>query len=190
MAETWRERVAIIGAGPIGLAAAAHLVAKGQTPVVFEAGESVGSNVLAWSHVQVFSPWRYNVDPVARAMLLDGGWKEPDGDVLPTGAELLAEYLGPLAALPQIAPHLRVGTCVIAVARAGFDKMKTVGREHAPFEVRVRSAAGEESVLVRAVIDASGTYSTPNPLGANGLPAGGEAENREQIFYGIPDVLS
>jgi thioredoxin reductase len=189
MTETWRERVAIIGAGPIGLAAAAHLVAKGQTPMVFEAGESIGSNVLGWSHVQVFSPWRYNVDPVARTMLLDAGWKAPDGDVLPTGGELLAEYLGPLAALPQIAPHLRLGTRVIAVARAGFDKMKTAGRENAPFEVRVRSAAGEESILVRAVIDASGTFSTPNPLGANGLPAIGEAEHRAHISYGIPDVL-
>ena len=189
MAETAQERIAIIGAGPIGLAAAAHLVARGQTPIVFEAGESVGTNVLAWSHVQVFSPWRYNVDPVARALLLAEGWKEPDGDALPTGAELVADYLGPLAALPQIAPHVRLGTRVVAIARHGLDKVKTAGREQAPFEVRVRTAGGEASVLVRAVIDASGTYATPNPLGASGLPAVGETEHRGHIFYGIPDVL-
>lgn len=134
MTDAWKQRVAVIGAGPIGLVAAAHLVAKGETPIVLEAGDSVGAHVLAWSHVQVFSPWRYNVDPVASAMLKAAGWKEPDGDVLPTGADIVAEYLRPLAALPQLAPHIRLGARVVAVARAGFDKMKTVGREAAPFE--------------------------------------------------------
>jgi hypothetical protein len=67
--------------------------------------------------------------------------------------------------------------------------MKTSGREDAPFELRVRSAAGEEVLLARAVIDASGTYAMPNPLGASGLPAIGESDCRARIFYGIPDVL-
>ena len=181
--------VAIIGAGPIGLAAAAHLADKGERFVVIEAGASVGAHVLAWAHVQVFSPWRYNVDPVSRAMLEASGWKEPDPDALPTGAEIVADYLEPFAALPQIAPHVRLGARVVGVARAGFDKMKTAGRDEAPFDLRLRSAAGEETVLARAVIDASGTYAVPNPLGANGLPAIGEAECRERIAYGIPDVL-
>ena len=200
MNDAWKNTVAVIGAGPIGLAAAAHLVAKGRTPVVFEAGASAGASMIEWSHVQVFSPWRYNVDPVAGDMLKAAGWKEPDGDVLPTGGEIVAEYLRPLAELPQIAPHVRYGTRVLAVARAGFDKMKntidghgpsriSTGRDEAPFEVRVRAGARDESVLVRAVIDASGTYGMPNPLGANGLPAIGEAESRSRIFYGIPDVL-
>jgi SAM-dependent methyltransferase/thioredoxin reductase len=189
MSDRQQRQIAVIGAGPIGLAAAAHLVAKGQTPVVLEAGESVGAQVLAWGHVQVFSPWRYNVDPVAGEMLRAAGWKEPDPDVLPTGAEIVAEYLRPLAALPQIAAHVRLGARVVAVARAGFDKMKTTGREDAPFELRVRSAAGEETLFARAVIDASGTYGVPNPLGANGLAAIGEPQCRARIFYGIPDVL-
>jgi thioredoxin reductase len=181
--------VAIIGAGPIGLAAAAHLANKRERFVVVEAGASVGAHVLGWAHVQVFSPWRYNVDPVSRAMLEASGWKEPDPDVLPTGAEIVAEYLRPLAALPQIAPHVRLGARVVGVARAGFDKMKTAGRDEAPFELRVRSAVSEETVLARAVIDASGTFGVPSPLGGNGLPAIGEAECRERIAYGIPDVL-
>ena len=181
--------VAVIGAGPVGLAAAAHLVSRGETPVVLEAGPTVGTHVLGWGHVQAFSPWRYNVDPVAGAMLRAAGWKEPDPDVLPTGAELAADYLRPLAALPQIAPCVRLGARVLAVSRAGHDKMKTAGRETAPFELRVRTAAGEETVRARAVIDASGTYGTPNPLGAGGLPAIGEAACADRIFYGIPDVL-
>jgi thioredoxin reductase len=189
MSETSKRPVVIIGAGPIGLAAAAHLVSRGETPVALEAGPSVGAHVRAWGHVQVFSPWRYNVDPVSATMLRAAGWKEPDPDVLPTGAEIVAEYLQPLAALPQIAPHVRLGVRVVAVARAGHDKMKTAGREDAPFEIRIESAAGAETLLARAVIDASGTYGAPNPLGANGLPAIGEADARERIFYGIPDVL-
>ncbi len=189
MSETSNRRIAVIGAGPIGLAAAAHLVAKGETPVVLEAGETVGAQVLAWRHVQVFSPWRYNVDPVAETLLRASGWKEPDPEVLPTGAEIVADYLQPLAALPQIAPHVRLGARVVAVARAGYDKMKTTGREAAPFELRVRSTAGEETLVADAVIDASGTYGVPNPLGANGLAAIGEPRCSGRIFYGIPDVL-
>jgi SAM-dependent methyltransferase/thioredoxin reductase len=180
--------IAVIGAGPIGLAAAAQLVSRGYAPLVLEAGDSVGTHVLAWAHVQVFSPWRYNVDPVAQGMLKAAGWKEPDPDALPTGADLVAGYLRPLAALPAIAPHVRLGARVVAVARAGHDKMKTAGRETAAFELRVRSTAGEETILADAVIDASGTYGAPNPLGASGLPAIGEARCHRRVFYGIPDA--
>lgn len=181
--------IAVIGAGPTGLAAAAHLAAKGQRFVVLEAGTGVGAHVDAWGHVQVFSPWRFNVDPVARRLLLGAGWTEPAGDALPTGAEIVAGYLQPLAKLPELEPALRFGSRVVAIARAGHDKMKTGGREQAPFEVRVRTSAGEESLLARAVIDASGTYGVPNPLGTNGLPAIGERDCRDRVFYGIPDVL-
>jgi hypothetical protein len=67
--------------------------------------------------------------------------------------------------------------------------MKTPGRDDAPFEVRFESAAGEQALLARAVIDASGTYGRPNPLGASGVAAIGEAECRAHVYYGIPDAL-
>jgi cation diffusion facilitator CzcD-associated flavoprotein CzcO len=182
--------VAVIGAGPIGLAAAAHLVARGITPVVLEGGEGVGASVRRWAHVRLFSPWKYLVDPAARQMLQAAGWTEPDGDALPTGGELVERYLEPLAALPSIAPHLRTGRRVVAVSRRGYDKVKTAGREQAPFELVVRTADGRtERLLARAVIDASGTYESPNPIGASGLPVEGEAELADRIQYGIPDVL-
>jgi len=181
--------VAVIGAGPIGLAAAAHLVATGQTPLVFEAGDSVGAHVGAWAHVRFFSPWRYSIDGAARALLEAHGWTEPDPDDHPTGQDLIDRYLAPLAATPEIAPHISLDRRVISVIRQGFDKMTTVGREEAPFVLRVRSTDGrEEAVRARAVIDASGTWTTPNPLGASGVPAIGEETLAAHIAYGIPDV--
>lgn len=50
--------VAIIGGGPVGLAAAAHLAKRNIPFKLFEAGISVGENFLSWGHVKVVSPWR------------------------------------------------------------------------------------------------------------------------------------
>ncbi len=181
--------VAVIGAGPVGLAAAAHLAHRGATPLVLEAGPTVGTSVLGWGHVRVFSPWRYNTDPVAREMLERQGWIAPEDDVYPTGRELVDLYLDPLSRLPEIAPHLRLSHRVRSIARAGLDRMTTAGRDAAPFALTVTSAGRDEELLARAVIDVSGTYATPNPLGAGGTPARGEAAAADQIHYGIPDVL-
>jgi len=181
--------VAIIGAGPVGLAAAAHLLRRGETPLVLEAGPLVGTSILQWGHVRLFSPWRYLIDPEAAALLETTGWSAPDPAGYPTGLELVEQYLLPLAAVPQMQAALWPSTRVVTVARAGFDKMKTPGREHAPFVLRVQTSEGmERDVLARAVIDASGTYSQPNPLGANGTFALGERVLHNAIFYGIPDV--
>ncbi len=180
--------VAVIGAGPVGLAAAAHLLERGETPLVLEAGPAVGASVRAWGHVQLFSPWRYVVDAAAERLLSAAGWQAPEPDDYPTGAELVERYLQPLAELPQIAPHLRLGQRVLAVARHGFDKLKSDGREQAAFVLEVATPGGVEQLVTKAVIDASGTYTQPNPLGANGRPALGEAALAGQIFYGIPDV--
>lgn len=181
--------VVVIGAGPIGLAAAAHLLKRGETPLVLEAGSTPAASIKAWAHVRVFSPWEFNLDPAARALLEAHGWAAPPAGDYPTGQELLDDYLLPLAALPEIAPRLRLNTRVTGVARQGHSRISTAGRENAPFVVRFTSAEGEDEVLAKAVIDASGTYATPNPLGASGLPAVGERAHAEKIFYGIPDVL-
>jgi thioredoxin reductase len=179
--------VVVIGAGPVGLAAAVHLQDRGETPLVLEAGAAAGAAVLKWGHVQLFSPWEFNIDPLAATLLEATGWTLPDPTAYPTGAELVERYLAPLAAHPAIAPHLRFGTRVRAVTRQGFDKMKTTGRDDAPYAVFVEDAAGDEHViLAKAVIDASGTYHMPNPLGAHGVPALGERGLADRIVYGIP----
>ena len=181
--------VAVIGAGPVGLAAAAHLIDRGLEPLVFEAGEAVGSSIRQWGHVRVFSPWGFNVDPVAERMLRANGWDAPDPGGYPTGDEIVERLLEPLAALPAIAASLRLRARVLAVTKHGVDKLKDEGRGEAPFELVVDEAGGQSRYLAAAVIDASGTWTRPNPLGAGGVPAEGEREHADRIVYGIPDVL-
>ncbi len=181
--------VAVIGGGPVGLAAAAHLLERGLRPVVFEAGPRVGHAIRDWGHVRMFSPWRYVVDHASRRMLSGSGWIMPDEEALPTGLELVERYLEPLAALPPIASAVRVGTRVVAVSRQFVDKVKTPQRDAMPFVVRTIDADGvEHDLLASAVIDASGTWFKASPMGANGLPARGEAAHAARIRYGIPDI--
>jgi len=191
--EEHRERTATkpatLPAGPIGLAAAAHLIEKGEAPIVLEAGAAVAASIREWGHVRLFSPWKYLVDLAARRLLEAAGWSMPDEEHLPTGAELVAELLEPLANHPAIAPHIRFDSRVVAVSRRGYDKVKSVGRDSAPFELVGRHSNGQaERVLARAVIDASGTWYAANPMGAGGFVADGEAEHADRIRYGIPDV--
>lgn len=181
--------VAVIGAGPTGLAAAAHLLDRGLDPLVFEAGEDVGASIISWAHVRIFSPWEFNLDPVAVRLLEASGWQAPDRTAYPSGRELVEDYLEPLAGLPAIASRLELETRVVRVTRAGLDKLKDAGRDDAPYELVVERDGRQRRVLARAVIDASGTWDTPNPLGAGGVPAAGEEAHADRIASGIPDVL-
>lgn len=182
--------VAIIGAGPIGLAAAANLAERGIDFVVFEAGARPASAVTEWGHTRLFSPWRHLVDPAGARLLEAGGRSMPDADAATTGAELVAGYLEPLARVDAIAPHLRFGMRVTDVAREGMDRTRSAGRASAPFVLRVRDASGATTeVAARAVIDASGTWGSPNPLGSSGLEPLGLPEVRDLVAGPLPDVL-
>jgi hypothetical protein len=189
MNEVGTKAAAIVGAGPIGLAAAAHLLERGFAPVVFEASDSIAAHYESFRHVQLFSPWRYNVDAAARRMLEASGWTSPPLDELPTAGAMIDRYLAPLAMLPAMARAIRLSHRVLSISREGFDKVKSNGRENAPFVVRCETPEGVREFTAWAVLDASGTWGKPNPLGANGLPAVGEAENAARIAYGMPDIL-
>jgi NADPH-dependent 2,4-dienoyl-CoA reductase/sulfur reductase-like enzyme len=179
--------VVVIGAGPIGLAAAAQLAERGMDFTVLEAGPTVASAIGEWRHVKLFSPWRYDLDAAARRLLeRAGGWTEPDLGTLPTGGDLIDEYLEPLTKTPELSGRIRYGAEVVAVTRVGFDRIRTAGRENAPFLVRL--ADGSE-LLASAVIDAAGTWRRPNVLGASGIPARGEATAADHIAPALPDVL-
>jgi hypothetical protein len=181
--------IAIIGAGPVGLAAAAHALERGMNPIVLEAGPDAGHAVRQWSHVRMFSPWAYNVDKACARLLSTIGWNSPDPSAYPTGADLLTGYIEPLATRTVLKDHIRTQAEVIAISRVGFDKLKTKGREAAQFEIRYRNGRGPETLRADAVIDASGTWNAPSPAGSNGLAAIGEEENGARITYAMPDVL-
>ncbi|MGP4011979.1 NAD(P)-binding domain-containing protein [Streptomyces sp. 4N124] len=179
--------VVIVGSGPVGLAAAAHLVGRGIEPLVLEAGPSAGTAVRDWSHVRLFSPWSEVVDPAAEKLLAPTGWVRPDGSVYPTGGDWAESYLQPLADV--LGDRVRYGVRVTGVARAGRDRIVDSGREEQPFTVHIELAGGrEERLTARAVVDASGTWAVPGPMGADGLPALGEKAASERVSYRVPDL--
>lgn len=184
--------VAVIGAGPVGLAAACHLLERGLEPLLLEAGEIPAASVAEWDQVRMFSPWAYNLDKAAVRLLRRHGWESPDPDLHPSGAELRRLYLEPLARTPEIAARLRLGSRVTGIARHRLGKVRDgADRAATPFALRLRHAEGEERLLARAVIDASGTWTLPSPAGADGLPAIGERDPAvaARLRYGMPDLL-
>ncbi|MGW7302082.1 NAD(P)-binding domain-containing protein [Streptomyces sp. NPDC054829] len=179
--------VIVIGAGPTGLAAAAHLVGRGIEPLVLEAGPAAGAAVREWSHVRLFSTWGEVVDPAAEKLLAPTGWTRPDPATYPSGGDWAERYLRPLD--DALGERVRTGARVTGVSRAGRDRIVDADREQQPFVVHVTHADGrEERVFARAVVDASGTWTTPAPAGASGLPALGERASADRVSYRVPDL--
>ncbi|QES53428.1 flavoprotein [Streptomyces venezuelae] len=179
--------VVVIGAGPAGLAAAAHLVDRGIEPLVLEAGTTAGSAVREWAHVRLFSRWGEVVDPAAEKLLAPTGWVQPAADTYPSGGDWAALYLQPLADV--LGERVRYGARVTGVSRTGRDRIVDADREAQPFVVHYGSADGrEQRVFARAVIDASGTWYTPSPAGGSGLAALGEKTFADRITYRVPDL--
>ncbi|HEU4825349.1 MAG TPA: SidA/IucD/PvdA family monooxygenase, partial [Dongiaceae bacterium] len=172
------------------MAAAAHLVERGVPVTVYEAGRTIGTNIRDWAHVRIFTTWEQSIDTASRRLLEASGWTLPDPAALPTGEDLYRHYLKPLSRLSALAPHIQTGARVTRIARLGLDKTSTRGREATPFELRIELGEGRRRTdLACAVIDASGTWQNPNPLGASGLEAEGESTFAAHIAYGMPNVL-
>lgn len=182
--------VVVIGAGPQGLAAAAHLLERGLTPLVLEQGAGPAAAVAEWGHVRLFSAWPELVDQASARLLarsVPGGWTAPESGY-PSGAEWIDGYLAPLAT--ALRDHVRYDARVVGVSRKGRDRLVDAGRAEQPFTVHVTNRAGvEERFEARAVIDASGTWRRPSPAGADGIPALGEAAATAAglVSYAVPD---
>ncbi|MFF1676150.1 NAD(P)-binding domain-containing protein [Streptomyces sp. NPDC058256] len=179
--------VVVIGAGPIGLAAAAHLLERQLTPLVLESGPAAAAAVRDWSHVRLFSTWAEVTDPAAEKLLAPTGWSRPDAAAYPTGGDWAELYLQPLA--DALGDRVRYGATVTGVSRAGRDRIVDADRDDQPIVVHLTTAdGGEERLFARAVIDASGTWTTPSPAGGSGLPALGERAAADRITYRVPDL--
>jgi hypothetical protein len=184
-------RIAIIGAGPIGLEAALYARQLGHEVVVYERGR-VADNVASWHFVQLFSPWRMNTTPLGRRALSEAGrWSEPAPDACPTGAEFRDTYLLPLA--EQLPGDVQERVQVIAVGRDDYAKYESIGsaaRAKSPFRILVRDAGGNERIdHADVVLDCAGVYNQHRWAGRGGVPAPGERELESRIWYTIPDVL-
>lgn len=195
-------RLAILGAGPAGLDAALAAAERGWAFTLYEAADEPAANVRSWGHVRLFSPWSIDASPRMRRALANGGRSAtegvPDGDDCPTGRELAETLLDRVAALPAVAPHLRLGTPVLALGREGLLKHEEIGspeRAGRRFRLLVREPAGREAVEhADAVLDCTGSLACPNPLGDGGIPAPGESrvesEAEAAIVRRIPDVAA
>lgn len=180
--------VAIIGAGPVGLAAAAQLVSKKQAFILLEKGKEVGANIRTWGHVTLFSPWKYNMDTAAKKMLQKTDWQEPHADDIPTGNQLIDSYLKPLAALKELKPFIYTNHQIIAITRKFSDKMKSKNRSQNPFVLYVNVDGQIKSFEARAVLDATGTWGNPNPAQGNGVWLPSEKALQPYIDYHIPNI--
>ena len=189
-------RIAIVGAGPIGLEAAIFAKQRGFDVTVLEQGR-VAENIRSWGHVRLFSPFSMNSSPWGRAALTEAKIEAgrdssalPPEDALLTGLEFAEQYLLPLSRHPEIADTIRQNTRVIAIGRASRWKSDLGGasRQESPFRLLVRTGQNEETIECDFVLDCSGTYSSHNHLGAGGIPCPGETASAKRIAWTLPDV--
>ncbi len=186
-----KPQIAILGAGPTGLEAALAAAERGVPFTLYEAAPRPAGHVRSWGHVHLFTPWSMNVSPRMRAALEAAGVAVPGGDACPTGEQLAEGLLDPLAALPSIAPNLRLSSRVMAVGREGLlkhEEISTPARAARPFRLLVEDGEGNERIEhASVVIDTTGTYSNPNLLGDGGIPAPGELALDGEIRRRLPN---
>src|SRR5262245_48219138 len=194
MSRTEPPRIAVLGAGPIGIECALYAASPKLPFRVYERG-GIGENFRRWGHVKLFTPWGMNTTPLGRAILKADSPRRDlpaDGDLL-TGREHVAAYLEPLAASPMLANRVESGCTVLRIGRKGFLKEESPGdgkRAAQPFRLLVRAADGRERVEeADLVLDCTGTYGNPRHLGDGGIPAVGELALRGHIAWGVEDVL-
>ena len=188
-------RIAVLGAGPVGLEAALYGAALGHEILCIERGE-IAAAVRSWGHVGMFSPWPLNVSSLGAARLHKAGrdvpGSGPEAAEAPTGAQYAARYLVPLSQDPLLAGRIRQHSRVVAVGKRGLRKGELIGKaargDH-QFRLLVEDATGEHLEYADVVLDCTGTYGTPNPIGAGGIPAPGERWLGDRLIRHVPDVL-
>lgn len=192
LAAVSKRRIAVIGAGPVGLECALYAAHLGHAVEVFEAGE-VGHHLRDWGHVRMFSPWEMNVSRLG-LRVLEARRERPQfepGDC-PTGRELRERYLLPLARSPLLEGRVHARARVLSVGRQGVRKTDLIGspeRAERPFRILIDAGEGRERVAeADIVVDASGVYGRHKWMGDGGLPAVGERALEGRIEYTVQDV--
>ncbi len=191
-------RIAVLGAGPIGLEAALYARYLGYEVDLYERGR-VAEHLLQWGHVRLFTPFAANASPlgISAVAIQDASWKPPPVEALITGREFAERYCQPLAQSDLLADCIHEQTEVLAISRGPLRRQDLSSEDRAEFDFRLllrstaagRFPAGERFATAEVVIDCTGTYGNHNWLGAGGIPAIGEMAAAEHIEYGVPDVL-
>ncbi|MCS6865248.1 MAG: NAD(P)-binding domain-containing protein [Gemmataceae bacterium] len=189
MAKFSLPRVAIVGAGPIGMEAALYAKACGLPVSVYERGE-VGDHLRQWGYVRMFTPFGWNVTPLGLAELrrIRGSRDFPQPRDSLTGQEFLESYLRPLAECETLRGSLHWGHTVWQIGRT-LNRTKAEVSERGPFRLLVTDANGQERIAVAdVVLDCTGTWGHPNSLGDGGIAAVGERAARPHIAWGLEDI--
>lgn len=184
-------RVAVIGAGPIGLEAALYAKTCGLSVAVYDRG-GLAEYVRRWGHVRLFTPFGWNVTALGLKTILHEKPSRslPAESDLVTGREFRDAYLVPLGESEPLLESLHLENTILHVGRSGSVKKSEVEESRRPFRLLVRDVKGQERIDVAdAVLDCTGTYGTPNWLGDGNVPALGETSARTQIATGPEDVL-
>jgi thioredoxin reductase len=166
-------RIVVMGGGPVGVAAAIGAIDRGFDVTLLEQGE-IGQSLRSWGETRFFTPLSMNITSRMRELL---GAAPPD-DALLTGREMADDVLAPLASRDPLQGRIRTGARVIAIGRRGLTRSDYRGhplRAERPFRMLVENGHGEEAVEADVVLDATGGYVTPNPIGVGGVPAPGES---------------
>ena len=185
-----RRKIAIVGAGPVGLEAALRARAEGHEVGVFEAGR-VGEHFARYGPVRLFTPFWMNSTALGRERLRAAGVSLPGDEETIAATDFRERYLLPLSKLPDISGVIHEGTRIGTIAREGLPKGQSRGRTSRAFLLRVEDARGQGVRMERAdvVIDATGVYPNPNATGSGGLPAIGEESLGDRFDRHLPDVL-
>jgi thioredoxin reductase len=184
-------RIAILGAGPIGLEAALYARQLKLPFTVFEQGR-VGEHVWRWGHVKLFSPFGMNTTPLGRKAInsikLDHPF--PTDDTCVSGREHVERYLHPLAEV--VRDRIKTESRVLSIGRVGYLKDQGAGdpaRGKQPFLILVREKQQDRYEQADVIIDCTGVYSHHRWLGPGGIPAIGESHVEPHIAYHVADVL-
>jgi hypothetical protein len=169
------------------LEAARAALRRGHEVQLFEAGQ-VAESVRRWGRIRMFSPFGLNGSREAFAHLERHGFRVPPPESIFTGAEYADAFLEPLA--ETLNGIIRTGAPVLAITRADLNKEDCIldpRRASVPFSLLVRE--GERELVVQAdiVLDCSGNFQNPRPLGTGGIPAPGERTAQAAIQYGVSD---
>jgi dimethylaniline monooxygenase (N-oxide forming) len=142
--------VAVLGAGPAGLAAARWLKQHGLEPVVFEAADRVGGQ---WNGASRLSgTWTGMRTNTSRELSAFSDLEHAPGTAVFPRQDHMLDYLERYAAKFGVAPHVRLRTRVERLERADGDR----------WLVRTRCDGSTAALLFRRVVVATGRHVAPD----------------------------